>query len=183
MNNIGQRIYDLRLKNNLSQDILAEKLGVSRQAISKWENSQSMPEIEKVVQMSEIFSVSTDYILKGTEILSSTDASFEEQSPAKGFTAQKLQQIIGLILLATGIIGILFGFVYSSREMFQLSPLFVIFGLMLIYIKRNAILWCLGTTTVLTLLFGRYLLHSFVYFILLFIEIMSIAMIVVMKMK
>lgn len=67
MSNFGERIYELRNKNNMSQGALADKLDVSRQTISKWENSMCMPETEKLIQLSDIFDVSTDYILKGEE--------------------------------------------------------------------------------------------------------------------
>lgn len=63
--NIGERIYELRRKNSMSQEDLAEKMNVSRQSISKWESSQSVPEVEKIIQLSNIFNVSTDWILKG----------------------------------------------------------------------------------------------------------------------
>ena len=49
----------------MSQEDLAEKMNVSRQSISKWESSQSVPEVERIVQLSNIFNVSTDWILKG----------------------------------------------------------------------------------------------------------------------
>ncbi len=69
MTSIGERIYDLRNRNNMSQGNLADKLDVSRQTISKWENNMCLPEAEKLLQLSEIFSVSTDYILKGRTIV------------------------------------------------------------------------------------------------------------------
>ena len=64
---IGERIMKLRQKKGISQETFGEMLGVSRQAVSKWETCQTMPDIEKVMAMSEIFGVSTDYLLKGTE--------------------------------------------------------------------------------------------------------------------
>ena len=67
MLSIGERLYELRTKNNMSQGALAEKLDVSRQTVSKWENNMSVPEVEKILQLSEIFSVSADYILKGAD--------------------------------------------------------------------------------------------------------------------
>lgn len=63
----GERIYSLRIKNNMSQGNLADNLGVSRQTVSKWENGMCMPDTEKLIQLSEIFNVSTDYILKGED--------------------------------------------------------------------------------------------------------------------
>jgi transcriptional regulator with XRE-family HTH domain len=60
----ANRLYELRKKNNLSQEELAEKLGVSRQAVSKWESAQSIPDLEKILQLSRLFGVTTDYLLK-----------------------------------------------------------------------------------------------------------------------
>ncbi len=60
---IGKRIQQLRIDNGLTQEQLAEMLAVSRQSISKWEMDQSLPEIDKVVQMSRLLSVGTDEIL------------------------------------------------------------------------------------------------------------------------
>ena len=61
---LADKIIDLRKKNGWSQEELAEKLDVSRQAVSKWESAQSVPDMSRVVMMSELFGVSTDYLLK-----------------------------------------------------------------------------------------------------------------------
>lgn len=61
---IGQKIYQLRMMKNISQEQLAEKLGVSRQSISKWEMDQALPQIDKVLQLCNIFSISTDELLQ-----------------------------------------------------------------------------------------------------------------------
>ena len=60
---IGINIQKLRMNNGLTQEQFAEKLGVSRQSISKWEIGQSLPEIDKVVLMSKLFSIGTNEIL------------------------------------------------------------------------------------------------------------------------
>lgn len=60
---LGKRIQQLRIDNGLTQEQLAEKLTVSRQSVSKWEMDQSLPEIDKVILMSRLFSVGTDEIL------------------------------------------------------------------------------------------------------------------------
>ena len=65
--NIGDRIQDLRKVKRISQEELADKVEVSRQAVSKWESEQSVPDIDRVIVMSEYFDVTTDYILKGIE--------------------------------------------------------------------------------------------------------------------
>ena len=61
---ISEKIMSLRKKNGWSQEELAEQLGVSRQSVSKWESAQSIPDIQKIMTMSELFGVSTDYLLK-----------------------------------------------------------------------------------------------------------------------
>lgn len=73
---LAEKITEERKKNGWSQEEMAEKLSVSRQAVSKWESAQSTPDLQKVLRLAEIFGVSTDYLLKdelksetGTEIL------------------------------------------------------------------------------------------------------------------
>lgn len=65
--NMADRIQYLRKVKGISQEELANKTGVSRQAVSKWESEQSTPDLDKVIAMSEYFEVTTDYILKGIE--------------------------------------------------------------------------------------------------------------------
>lgn len=77
---IGQRIAELRRRNNLSQEALGEALGVTRQSISKWESDSTLPEIEKLVAMSRLFGVSVGALLGvedpgAEEKASGTDAS------------------------------------------------------------------------------------------------------------
>ncbi|MBO4689111.1 MAG: helix-turn-helix transcriptional regulator [Clostridiales bacterium] len=70
---IADRILSLRKAKGMSQEQLADAIGVSRQAVSKWESEQATPDIDKVVIMSELFGVTTDYILKGIEPLPDND--------------------------------------------------------------------------------------------------------------
>lgn len=71
--NIADRIQELRKKKGYSQEELAARLGVSRQAVSKWESEQSIPDLDKIIAMSELFEVTTDYLLKGVEPVSETN--------------------------------------------------------------------------------------------------------------
>lgn len=79
---IQERIQLLRKAQGLSQEELADRLGVSRQAVSKWEMGQSLPELDKMLLLSEYFHVSTDYLLKGEE------AQTVEKAPARQDGAQ-----------------------------------------------------------------------------------------------
>lgn len=60
----GEKLQQLRKQNGLSQEQLASNLKVSRQAVSKWELDSSLPDTANVIQISKLFSVSTDYLLK-----------------------------------------------------------------------------------------------------------------------
>ena len=61
---LAEKIINLRKKNGWSQEELAEKLGVTRQSISKYEGAQSIPDLDKILKLSEIFGVTTDYLIK-----------------------------------------------------------------------------------------------------------------------
>ena len=61
---LGEKIIALRKRMNWSQEELAEKLDISRQSVSKWEVGATIPDLDKILKMSDIFGVSTDYLLK-----------------------------------------------------------------------------------------------------------------------
>ena len=100
---LADKIIELRKKNGWSQEDLAEKLDVSRQSISKWEGAQSVPDMNKILKLSEVFSVSTDYLLKdeieldipGEAPKVDTDSSFKEvpvsMEEANAFLTHKYQ--------------------------------------------------------------------------------------------
>ena len=91
---IADRIQRLRKNRGISQEELADKIGVSRQAVSKWESEQSLPDIEKIILLSNYFDVSTDYLLKGTELPSKLS---EKKADARIFaTVGSALNFIGL---------------------------------------------------------------------------------------
>lgn len=61
---LADKIIENRKKNGWSQEDLADKLGVSRQSVSKWEGAQAVPDMKKILQLSELFGVTTDYLIK-----------------------------------------------------------------------------------------------------------------------
>ncbi len=79
---LADKIIDLRKKAGWSQEELAEKLGVSRQSVSKWEGAQSIPDMNKILQLSSLFGVSTDYLLKDDMETPEPVAAAEEAEPA-----------------------------------------------------------------------------------------------------
>ncbi len=64
---LSEKIYTCRKKAGLSQEALAEKLGVSRQAVSKWETGEAIPELMKIPSMAKLFGVTTDWLLSEEE--------------------------------------------------------------------------------------------------------------------
>ena len=63
MMKLAEKLFELRKEKGWSQEKLAEQINVSRQSISKWESGQVLPEIEKIIEISKIFQVTTDYLL------------------------------------------------------------------------------------------------------------------------
>ena len=82
--NIADRIQTLRKAKGMSQEGLADQIGVARQTVSKWESEQSLTDLEKIILLSECFEVTTDYLLKGIEPKPDDP---EEKQDARVFTA------------------------------------------------------------------------------------------------
>lgn len=81
---LADKIINLRKKNAWSQEELAEKLGVSRQSISKYEGAQSIPDMDKILKLSKIFGVTTDYLIKDEiEDPEFLDEEYEESKTRK----------------------------------------------------------------------------------------------------
>ena len=101
----SEKLLTLRKANNLTQEQLAEKLDVSRQSISKWESGQATPELEKIVVMSAIFDVTTDYLLKSSEIddLSVKTEMLEKQQQMMFVREQKQHQIFECVMYSLAV--------------------------------------------------------------------------------
>ncbi|MBQ8496651.1 MAG: helix-turn-helix transcriptional regulator [Clostridia bacterium] len=102
MKNIGERISRLRAEHRMSQGDLAEELFVSRQAISKWETGASIPDLENIVRMSEIFCVTTDYLIKG--IQTEVTSPIHQNKPEKLIHILKQSKILGFIVFIFGFV-------------------------------------------------------------------------------
>lgn len=91
--NIADRIQSLRKIKGISQEELADQIGVTRQAVSKWESEQSIPDMEKVILLSDYFEVTTDYLLKGIE------------SPKENKKAKNIGAIFNIVATTLTLIG------------------------------------------------------------------------------
>jgi transcriptional regulator with XRE-family HTH domain len=146
--NLGESIYRLRTARNMSQGDLADALDVSRQSVSKWENNMAVPELDKLVKMSELFGVSLDTLVHGTG--SDDDAIFVPQMPNTPRAAAENplppRKIAGIILfcmafltelVCTALGGMLEGLVFASP--------FLLCGIICFVFRRNVGLWCAWT--------------------------------------
>lgn len=95
---IADRIQRLRKAKGMSQEELADQIGVSRQAVSKWESGQTSPDLEKIILLSDFFDVTTDYLLKGLE------PSPNESARPNGKPNAGIFSIVGTALNFMGII-------------------------------------------------------------------------------
>ena len=108
MMTIADRILTLRKSKGMSQEELADAVGVSRQAVSKWESEQATPDLEKVVIMSDIFDVTTDYLLKGIEPVKNDDhktmADVIDQKILTEKNSKRTKSILKWVLIGLGIL-------------------------------------------------------------------------------
>ncbi len=95
---LADKITALRKKAGWSQEELAEQLGVTRQSVSKWEGAQSVPDMDKVVQMSRLFGVTTDFLLK--DELSEEEEDYTRENKAKSPVIGAVSGIYWLLVTA-----------------------------------------------------------------------------------
>lgn len=95
---LADKIIALRKKNGWSQEELAEKMNVTRQSVSKWEGAQSVPDLGKILQLSQIFGVSTDYLLKDeleeTEYVEAIDSEEEYAKPVRRVSMEEANEFL-----------------------------------------------------------------------------------------
>ena len=129
---LGEKIQELRRKRGMSQDVLAEKLDVSRQAVSKWERDEAIPETEKIIRLAQEFQVSIDYLLVSKEETQPEPAAAPKKAEPSagqqvlrgirrhGYKAGYGMMIWGAVLctLAVLIALLMSGFASGSMDMF-----------------------------------------------------------------
>ncbi len=116
----SEKLLTLRKAKNLTQEELAERLNVSRQSVSKWESGQAVPELDKIVAMSTVFDVTTDYLLKSSEIddLSVKTEMLEKQQEQMLAREQRQQKIRECVLYGVVIYLVFFAVWFLERALF-----------------------------------------------------------------
>lgn len=96
----GEQIKNLRIKNNLTQEQFAEKLHVTRQVVSNWENNRNLPDLEMLILIAEVFQLSLDtFILGGTHVNTMTQKLIKDGSETRRAKFNLFSIIMGTILL------------------------------------------------------------------------------------
>lgn len=89
---LHEKIYELRKKNGLSQEALAESLGVSRQSVSKWETGEATPEVSKLLSLSKLFGVTTDYLLNDEMEEENVSETAKNEMPSSDFEVTSVSE-------------------------------------------------------------------------------------------
>ena len=161
---LGQNIARLRAQKNLSQGDLADALEVSRQSVSKWETDASIPELDKLLRLAELFGVTLDELVKGESAQpEAARGEVPDKESAGAYTAaapaarRETRQIVGTILLCFGaLIGILIMLFAGTLAGFILAlPLFVC-GTICLTVRQRTGLWCAWALYLMVELYLRF---------------------------
>lgn len=141
---LGQRIYKYRIEKKLSQTDLANALDVSRQSISKWETNGSVPELDKLVKLSELFGVTLDELVLDKK---QPDPAVEPESKVVYMERQapsSTQRTVGAILLCfAALVWLLVSLFGDILAGLVLASPFAACGLICMFVHKNVGLWCL----------------------------------------
>lgn len=144
---LGETIHQLRTSRGMSQEELAEALGVSRQSVSKWENGASVPDLDKLVGMSRLFGVTLDQLVCGAE---AQPKAGEEpggpETPKEKESPTPVRRTVGAVLLAVGLLGFLLCVLLLGLDGLLLGLLFILplilCGAFCLKIRKRLGLWC-----------------------------------------
>lgn len=162
MTKISKNIKRLRANQNLSQEALAEKLFISRQAVSSWENDRTQPDIEMIGKLAEVFNVSVEELIYGEK----RKTNLENEEPQFNRKLIIIFSILGSVFIAIGIIFFIFfgwqNFGITIKTILGFLPMLAGQALAIFaYIKKRhsvsfsesaALVWSIGTTATIFLI-------------------------------
>lgn len=139
---LGERIYKYRIEKNFSQLDLAEALEVSRQSVSKWETDASVPDLDKLVRLCDLFGVSMDELVRGME--PKMEGRKEPQVIVREVkTGTPARVIVGAVLLVIGAIGgLLIALLAIDPNGLLLGLPVAVCGMVCLAVKKRPGLWC-----------------------------------------
>lgn len=143
---LGERIYKFRTEKKMSQGDLADALEVSRQSISKWETNGSVPELDKLIKLSEVFGVSLDELIldkKQTEQPSAPEAPEQKEIYVERQATASTQKAAGVVLLCfAGLIWLFIALLGDVISGLVLAAPFVGCSMICMFVKKNPGIWC-----------------------------------------
>lgn len=152
---LGEKISSLRNGNGMSQGDLAEKLNVSRQSVSKWETNASIPDLDKLIQLIDLFNITLDELVRGEELCSQikepSEPNAAESQPQiiiqKNISTQK---IIGFILLGFGLLCCILA-LFFGVGLLAVGGYIIICSVLCLVLKKNAALVICWLTAIIVL--------------------------------
>lgn len=160
---VGERVYRLRTERGMSQEELAGALRVSRQSVSKWETGGSVPELDKLVKLSELFGVTLDELVRGApeEDTLPERPSAADECPAGAAKAAApsggARRIVGAALLLIAVVlALLPVLLHGSLVGLPAAVPFLLSGVVCLAVRRRAGLWCGWVWYLCLMLYFRY---------------------------
>ena len=161
---LNEKIIALRNKYQMSQGDLAEKLNVSRQSVSKWETGASIPDLDKLIAMSELFGITMDELVKESKEIGNVSSlknetvTISQSCEKREKTAKRLSQfVVGIIFISfvpVYFIMAMLGFAaFGTMKSLIISGYAIMCGLIFIFSKKNPVRTILITTGVIVVAF------------------------------
>lgn len=166
---LADRLVALRKENGYSQEVLAEKLGLSRQSISKWERAEASPDTDNLIALAQVYNMTLDELLGNDESAPKKATKVKEKTPMTNaqIKGKKLMKIMPIISIAVVVVYVLVGFAakiwHPTWMMFLLIPLLLTVAISLLAGKTKRITALMLTSSVSLLAVIVYLFAGLVF--------------------
>lgn len=166
---LADRLVALRKENGYSQEVLAEKLGLSRQSISKWERAEASPDTDNLIALAQVYNMTLDELLGNDESSPKKETKVKEKTPMTNaqIKGKKLMKIMPIISIAVVVVYVLVGFSakiwHPTWMMFLLIPLLLTVAISLLAGKTKRITALMLTSSVSLLAVIVYLFAGLVF--------------------
>ena len=166
---LADRLVALRKEKGYSQEVLAEKLGLSRQSISKWERAEASPDTDNLIALAQVYNMTLDELLGNGESAPKKETKVKEKTPMTNaqIKGKKLMKIMPIISIAVVVVYVLVGFAakiwHPTWMMFLLIPLLLTVAISLLAGKTKRITALMLTSSVSLLAVIVYLFAGLVF--------------------
>lgn len=166
---LADRLVALRKENGYSQEVLAEKLGLSRQSISKWERAEASPDTDNLIALAQVYNMTLDELLGNDESAPKKETKAKEKTPMTNaqIKGKKLMKIMPIISIAVVVVYVLVGFAakiwHPTWMMFLLIPLLLTVAISLLAGKTKRLTALMLTSSVSLLAVIVYLFAGLVF--------------------